>query len=99
MKITTLLTCLSFIILEMCSKSDFNLDFHRNALEEEGDNIPSWCADGYNGPTGDIQVDAFCQEAFILQCSGGYDANSAEVLNVCNTFEAFDPSYSCPYCP
>ena len=60
--------------------------------------LPAYCADGYTGPSGDPQVDGFCQAAWNAICNGGYSPTSTEVQSYCDTFEAFGVSYSCSYC-
>ena len=56
------------------------------------------CDEPYNGPTGDIQSDSFCQAAYHYQCQG----NSAQVTANCkiyNQMRADNPGMpKCPYC-
>jgi len=56
------------------------------------------CDEPYNGPTGDIQSDAFCQAAYYYSCQG----NSSQVEANCTVYkslQADNPGMpDCPYC-
>lgn len=60
------------------------------------------CGSGYAGPKNDPQIDAFCEQAYVMICTGGYDKNSSQVKQVCKLYaemRQLNPSYpSCPYC-
>lgn len=64
---------------------------------------PSHCKNGYTGPQKDIQIDAFCMQAYSLICDDGKSKTSPEVKQVCELYkEMLDiapAGYpSCPYC-
>lgn len=61
------------------------------------------CTSSYNGPTKDIQIDAFCKQAYSLICNEGKSKTSPEVKQACELHEEMKdlaPSGypSCPYC-
>ena len=67
--------------------------------DSEGELVEGPCAQGYQGPTGDIQSDAFCQAAWDLRCNGKdsqADANCA----IYQQLQEDNPGIpDCPYCP
>ena len=56
------------------------------------------CKEGYKGPSGDPQVDVFCQAAWSAKCAG----KTAELKANCDTYKSFkalNPNLPvCPYC-
>jgi hypothetical protein len=50
-----------------------------------GGGNPSFCASGYNEPTSDGQLSAFCESAFYYRCNG-YSLSSQEVSYSCEQY-------------
>ncbi len=56
------------------------------------------CDGGYQGPTGDIQSDAFCQAAWNYRCYG-QDAEADANCQIYKQMQADNPGMEdCPYC-
>lgn len=67
-------------------------------LEEEREPIAENCG-AYEGPTGDIQSDVFCQVAWSARCSGKNDEADAN-CKIYKQLQAQNPGLeNCPYCP
>ncbi len=57
------------------------------------------CEEGYQGPTGDIQSDAFCQAAWDLRCNG-QDSQADANCAIYKQLQEDNPGMpDCPYCP
>ncbi|MFC2090791.1 hypothetical protein ACFLT1_08440 [Bacteroidota bacterium] len=87
--------------------NDWDVEFHMERLGLNAGshaNAPLWCEDHpeYDGPTGDIQKDAFCQYVYLIWCHtdlGGTGANLDEIETNCETYVALSGTNDCPYCP
>lgn len=56
------------------------------------------CDEPYNGPTGDIQSDSFCQAAYYYSCQGNSDQVEAN-CRIYKSLQADNPGMpDCPYC-
>lgn len=56
------------------------------------------CSGGYNGPTGDIQSDSFCQAAWNYRCNG-QDAQADANCQIYQQLQDDNPGLpDCPYC-
>lgn len=57
------------------------------------------CTGSYNGPTGDIQSDSFCQAAWNYRCNG-QNAQADANCTVYKQLQDDNPGMpDCPYCP
>lgn len=58
------------------------------------------CTGNYTPASNDIQLDAFCAQAYALRCLDGKPLNDAQVQAACQTYNQIkEPSApDCPYC-
>ncbi|MGY8913743.1 MAG: hypothetical protein ACKVJF_01490 [Flavobacteriales bacterium] len=58
------------------------------------------CTNGYDSPTGDDQLDAYCGAAYAYRCLDGKSLNDPSVVSVCSSYNQIKTSDAppCPYC-